>query len=232
MLSINEIEDFIYSTYLQKYKSNYLQKYKSNIELLNIPVNEQKCINNKIDNVKLEYLSNILPFELNKVEVKKSKIHGYGVFAKKNILKDKLITFYPGDIIEYLPNKDRGINDHITGVFHSKRFVKQFGTTCDKKFRNNDYAYDINKNYTIIGSPYFKKDSNYMGHFINDGAKSNSTNKSNEIYKTITTLKANCKFYNLKEDLHIAIISTKKIKKGEELFISYGIRYWKSYNKK
>ena len=69
-----------------------------------------------------------------------------------------------------------------------------------------------------------------MGHFINDGAKSNSTDKSNEIYKTITLLKKNCKFYNLK-DLHVAIISTKNIKIGEELFISYGIGYWKSYNK-
>ena len=230
--SIDEIEDFMYSTYLQDYKSKMVILDKSKIELLDIPVNEKKSINIiKIDKLKLVYLSNILPLGLNKVEVKKSKLHGYGVFAKRNILKDELITFYPADIIEYLPNGDRNIKGHLTNIFRSIRFEKQFGKTCDKKFRNYDYAFDINENYTIIGSPYFKEDTNYMGHFINDGAKSNSTHKSNEIYKTITSLKANCRYYNLK-DLHVAVISTKNIKKGEELFIIYGIRYWESYNKK
>jgi len=41
----------------------------------------------------------------------------------------------------------------------------------------------------------------------------------------------NCIFYNLK-DLHIAIIATKDIEFREELFISYGIEYWNSFNKK
>ena len=44
-------------------------------------------------------------------------------------------------------------------------------------------------------------------------------------------LKANCIFHNLKGDLHVAIVTTKDIKKGEELFISYGLGYWKSYNR-
>jgi SET domain-containing protein len=61
-------------------------------------------------------------FELNKVELKKSKIHGYGVFATKNISKDELITFYPGDIVLYIPNKDRHLPNHHTLWYRSKRF--------------------------------------------------------------------------------------------------------------
>ena len=69
-----------------------------------------------------------------------------------------------------------------------------------------------------------------MGHFINDGAKSDSI-ESNKVYLTISSLKSNCRFYHLK-DLLIAIIATKNIKKDEEFYITYGIEYWESYNKR
>ena len=75
----------------------------------------------------------------------------------------------------------------------------------------NEYAYDLDKNYRIIGSPVFIKDTNYMGHFINDGAKSDST-ESNKVYLSISPSKSNCRFYHLK-DLLIAIIATKILKK-------------------
>ena len=115
---------------------------------------------------------------------------------------------------------------------YKNKYGKNIHSDIFKKYRNNDYAYDINEYYAIIGYEYFKDDSNYhLGHFINDGAKTNSTENSNKIYNEITRIKMNCIFYNLK-DLHIAIIATKDIEFGEELFISYGIEYWNSFNKK
>ena len=74
----------------------------------------------------------------------------------------------------------------------------------------------------IIGCPDFTKDTNYLGHFINDGSKSDFAESS---------LKSNCRFYHLK-DLLVAIIATKNIKKDEEFYITYGIEYWESYNKR
>ena len=217
--NIKHIEDFLYKT--------YLQNYKSKIKILKINNNK-----NHIDYLKFEYLTWTLPFNLNNVEVRKSKVHGLGVFAKKKILKGELITFYPGDILEYSPDENRDKGDRHLACFTSKRFNNHYkDKKPDKKDRNNDYAYDINKKYTIIGCPCFKDDPNYVGHFINDGAKSSLSERSKEIYIKITILKSNCVFYNLK-NLHIAIISTKNININDELFISYGPEYWDSYNKK
>jgi SET domain-containing protein len=218
-LNVMEIESFLYDMYNHNYKSK---------------LKVSKCdLNNKkyyIDYSKMENLSNNLPFELNKVELKKSNTHGIGVFAKQNILCGELITFYPGDIVEYNPNEDRHIPGHITCIIKSKRLEEQSNNQSYYDLMSNDYAFDINTKYTIIGNPSFKDDPNYMGHFINDGAKSNSTLKSNDIYYKISKLKENCDFYSLK-DLHIAIIATKNINIGEELFIHYGIEYWQTHNK-
>ena len=53
---------------------------------------------------------------LNKVEVRRSTIRDAdnGVFAKTNIAKNELITFYPADLIEWCPNGDRKVKDHFS----------------------------------------------------------------------------------------------------------------------
>ncbi len=216
-----DVEDFMYN--------QYISSYKSKLQITKCPLNNEKYT---CDKRKLIMLSTQLEFELDLVEIKPSKIHGNGVFAKKNIKKDELITFYPGDIINYQPNGDRHIPGHITMAFSSQRFEEKFGNPKSSDDFNNDYGYDIDGNYTIMGCPYFTNDSNYMGHFINDGAKSNSTKKSDELYNKISYLKQNCRFYNCKGGLHVAILATRDIVIGEELFIMYGTGYWESYNNK
>lgn len=47
----------------------------------------------------------------------------------------------------------------------------------------------------------------------------------------ITYLKANCVFFPLTAGHHVAIISKRDIKSGEELFVPYGIPYWRNHNK-
>lgn len=188
----------------------------------------------EIDVRRFQLLTAILPFELDKVELRTSKVHGRGVFAKTKINKGELITFYAGDIIEHTPNADRPIDNHIVLTYASERFEDKFGkeATRDKKFRDNNYALVLDPFYTIIGHPYFDKDPNYFGHFINDGAKSNSTIESDIIYQKISLLKENCQFYCPKSKvLHVPVIATKDIEIGEELFVHYGISYWQSYNK-
>lgn len=216
MSTLNNIEDFLNTDYLKNYKNQLSKKTLNNNEYV-------------IDKCKLEYLSAILSFEFDKVELKKSLIHGLGVFAKQNINKGELITFYPGDFVEYTPNEDRHLSHQVKAIFRSERFENKFGALTDSKYRNNDYAFDLNSFYCIIGCNYFTDDPNYLGHFINDGAKTNSTEKQNEIYLKISNLKRNCKFHILK-DLHVAIIATKNINIGEELFIRYGLGYWNCLN--
>jgi hypothetical protein len=186
-----------------------------------------------VDGLKIDFLTTIMPFKLDKVEVKPSSIAGNGLFAKKKILKDELITFYPGDIIEYTPKADRNTDGHMGISFYSKRFKKKFADAVnDEKLRDNDYAYTVNKYYTIIGCQDFKDDANYLGHFINDSLRCESDTKSGIVdYVYASTLKSNCTFYRLK-DLHVAIIATKDILIGEELLMTYGPGYWETHNTK
>ena len=176
----------------------------------------------------------VLDFMIEKAKIKTASAKGRGLFAKNDISKNEIITFYPADIASYIPNEDVIKPDHIPVETYSQRFKTQFGENIKKEREiaatMNEYTYDLDPNYRIIGSPYFTKDTNYMGHVINDGAKSDST-ESNKVYLTISSLKSNCTFYHLK-DLHVAIIATKNIKKDEELYITYGVEYWESYNKR
>ena len=194
---IEKVEDFIYSVYLENCDSHK--------EEIKCPLDKKTYI---VDGAKLQSLNSRGDFKLNKCYIGKSEIKtaGDGLFAKNDILKDELITFYPGDIASYVPNGDMIKPDHISVETYSHRFKNHFGENIKKERESrsliNEYTYDLDKNYRIIGSPYFKKDTNYLGHFINDGVQ----------------LKTNCRFYHLK-DLHVAMIATKNIKK-DEAFIS------------
>jgi SET domain-containing protein len=226
MPTLKEIEDFLYKTYL--YKKTNEKDFKFNIDG-DLHRNTIKKHQENIDHLKMNMLTNRIPFELDNVLLKSSNTHGRGLFANKNINKGDLITFYPCDILEYYPNNDRYKDGHITGLFPSIEYAKKYGN--QKENFLNYYCFEIDLKYAIFGHPSFDTDKNYMGHFINDGAKSNSSEKADKIYSIISLKKANCEFYILKGELHVAIIASKDILEGEELFIHYGIPYWNSYNK-
>ena len=194
---------------------------------------------NENNNNKNKYIINSLslnlPFQLDKIVLKKSNIHGFGCFAKTKIMKGELITFFPADIIEFKPDGDKIINNKKTYIISSQRFEKTNGKIKHnefnrKKYRDLNYSYQIDEFYKIYSTSYFNFDTNYLGHFINDGAKSNSCEKSDKIYSNISQLKSNCKYYNFENNLHIAIISTRDIDIGEELLITYGSKYWYKFN--
>jgi SET domain-containing protein len=223
MAAVKEIEDFMYAIYLNDEHKNRFNNSG------NLHRNAIKKHTKYIDHLKLDMLTKRLPFELDNVVIKSSNIHGRGLFANKNINKGDLITFYPADIVEYYPNKDGHKDGHIAALFPSVEYAKKYGNQKEKFL--NAYGFMINSEYSIYGHPSFDNDKNYMGHFINDGAKSDSSEKADKIYTIVSLKKANCEFYILKGDLHVAIIASRDILEGEELFISYGIQYWQSYNK-
>ena len=219
-ITLEELEEFIYVYF-------YRDEKKCRMQHCNLD-NKRYLCNFK----RMQILSIMFPHGLDKVELKNSSVHGNGVFAKQNISEGELITFYPADIVKEYPNKDGDVDGHIEFRIFSKRFDKEFGRTTDKKYINNAYCYNLNDTYSIIGSPYFKDDPNYLGQFINDGAKPTSDPKSINIYNKISRMKQNCRFQDLKENLHVAIVATKDILKGEELFICYNAGYWISHLKK
>ena len=214
---IEKVEDFI--------ETVYLQNCDSLKEEIKCPLDKKTYI---VDGAKLHSLNSMGDFNLDRCYVKQSgiKTAGNGLFANTDILKDEVITFYPSDISSYVPNGDMSNANHLSVETYSQRFKTQFGENIkNERYIHamiNEYTYDVDQNYRIIGSPYFTQDPNYLGHFINDGAPSDSTD---------SLLKSNCRFYHLK-DLHVAIIATKNIQKDEEFYIPYGVEYWERYNKR
>lgn len=206
----------------------YVVSYKAELHEMEL-LDGKKHI---LDRLKMNFLSRIFPFELKKVVVRPSTTHGVGVFAARNISSGELVTFYPGDAVEYMPNKDRHLPNCLTASLFSQRMEDRFSDKDELRTvgRDNDYAVDINDSYAIVGSPFFNNNPDYAGHLINDGAKSSSTAQSDAIYCRVSALKRNCLFRTLKGDLHLAIVAGRDIKEGEELFVSYGTKYWQSYN--
>ena len=82
-------------------------------------------------------------------KVKKSKIHGSGVFAAKNIKKGTRIIEYIGEKIKKSEGDKR-----------SERRIKKF---LDSKETGSVYIFELNKKYDIDGSPEYNK-ARYINH--------------------------------------------------------------------
>ena len=81
--------------------------------------------------------------------VKKSKVHGSGVFATKNIPKGKKIIQYIGDKI----TKSEGDR-------RSELRIKKY---LNSKKTGSVYIFELNKKYDIDGSPLYNK-ARYINH--------------------------------------------------------------------
>ena len=82
-------------------------------------------------------------------KVKKSKVHGSGIFATKNIKKNT-------KIIEYIGEK-------ITKAEGDKRSEKRIKKYLDSRTDGSVYIFELNKKYDIDGSPMYNK-ARYINH--------------------------------------------------------------------
>ena len=82
-------------------------------------------------------------------KVKKSKVHGTGVFATGNIKKGT-------NIIQY-------IGDKITKSEGDKRSAERIKKYLNKKNEGSVYIFELNKKYDIDGSPEYNK-ARYINH--------------------------------------------------------------------
>lgn len=96
------------------------------------------------------------------VKIKKSDIHGNGVFATNNIKKNNFITFYPCHYVV--------INGCIMGTEPCQDF---------EKLSKYILAGDHNDKIKWVGDPYKIDDVSRIGHIVNHGNSKNS----NAIYQ-------------------------------------------------
>ena len=165
------------------------------------------------------------------IEIRDSKLHGKGVFAKTHIPKNTIITFYPAHAI--------GLNDDLIIANADLDFSKVI-KKCkyDKLYGTSDYSYDYNF-LNLIGNPKQIDNELLLGHMLNDAVGNIFSNISYEniqntlLFKNTTskyiiwgTKKRNCIIqYHMKYPLAY-ILTTRDIMKDEELLIMYGSTYW------
>ena len=90
---------------------------------------------------------------MNKIwKVKRSKVHGSGVFATKNIKKNTRI-------IEYIGEK-------ITKKEGDKRSAKRIKDYLNSEETGSVYIFELNKKYDIDGSPEYNT-ARYLNHSCN-----------------------------------------------------------------
>jgi UTP-glucose-1-phosphate uridylyltransferase len=171
-----------------------------------------------IDEAKMIILGSRLRFKLNNVDIKQSRIlnSGIGIFTTRNISKCEIITFYPGDYICYKKPK-------------TEEIIKLGEITQKLGYKNtqynNEYGLMMCNKYSICGEPSIRDNPTYLGHLINDGYKPSISDTEND-YIIKSTSYANCEIIIINGGLHCAIIALRDIKKDEELYLSYGSKYW------
>lgn len=177
-------------------------------------------------------LSSIFPLNLDSVEVKASSVHGKGVFATKPIKTGEIITFYPGDSANYIPDGNEDKTDHLV-ICHLSNRVKKL-TDCENteetasNFYNKHWEYNckVSDYYSITGHPELDKDPNYVGHLINDRYVCDFKRITPSIYLELSAKRTNAIFKNLKNNTHVSVVARRDIAVGEEIFVTYGIEYW------
>jgi len=174
---------------------------------------------------------------LKPIEVRKSSIPGagLGLFAKKNIKANTIVSLYPA---------------HALGVEQSTSFVS---LSSDESYfqahssQNSGYLHctdqPIFKRTSLLSKAFSDVDDTtplyldvnptkttvdgWLSQMINDGAivKENSEEGVSDYYRE-TKFTKNCIHIPFGPSPIMATVTTKKVKKGQELFTTYGCTYW------
>ena len=171
------------------------------------------------------------------IAVKDSSIKGAGkgLFATKNIQRGSIVSFYPAHSLgvelgenqiwvstndsdkEYFANHPPGCYLHVTD---QKIFARpSILANISPGLKDVPIYLDVNPNREV--------DPLWVSQYINDGAivTSNDEMGVSQYYEQ-SKRKKNCIHVPFGPSPMMATVATRKIKKGEELFTSYGCVYW------
>jgi hypothetical protein len=145
------------------------------------------------------------------VYVSKSKISGLGLFAKKNISKHNPVVIYYGD--------------HIT----DDEIYKLYTTDPHSYLELSPYIRGTPNGFAIKGCRN-QTNKNLLGVFVNDisliDCKKEDINRG--ILQNYANTEKKCNLSVVDTDDYPVYFSKRRIIKGEELFVHYGIGYWLS----
>ena len=172
------------------------------------------------------------------VEIRESSIAGagLGLFATKNIKSGTIISFYPahslgvdgGDQLRFscLPSDEKYFQEHpstASSYLHctDQPLFKRISvlTQLSEDLKDVPLYLDVNPEREIVGA--------WVSQMINDGAAVESNSEEGVLdYYQASGKKRNCIHIPWGPSPIMATVTTKKVKKGEELFTTYGGTYW------
>jgi hypothetical protein len=225
--------------------NEYIIEHKELMDLyIELQQNASTMNNNK--HTMIFMLSKEHPIELKyqDIEIRRSNIHGNGLFATNDIPANVIVTFYPAHGIKegntaYLDNSNESF----------KRNITLYATTHGFNISSNDVNETVVESLNdislmnstlIIGDPNNTKNRLLLGHMLNDvgGNIFQFSNIAKKIkipselkclirqYSAEGSKKNNCKFVVDHHKVVVSIVTTKEIKKNDELLVSYGPIYW------
>ena len=169
------------------------------------------------------------------IEIKPSSIPeaGLGLFAKKPIKANTIVSFYPAHALgidSESPFVTSNLEDASYFAEHPSSRSSYLHCTDQPLFQRPSILVgkDISRVPLYLDANPHRKDSDaWVSHYINDGAKLESNTETGVLeYYQRTKAAKNCIHIPFGPSPVLATVTTKKVKKGEELFTSYGGTYW------
>lgn len=132
------------------------------------------------------------------VEVRASDVHGRGVFAVQDLEPGMLVTTYPVDVV-FMHDERRG------------EVVLSPENDVTDASPYEAYRMSFGEGIGFAGNPAVHA-PHRCGHLVNDALD--------------TSFENNVQIFYLLEGVLVALMVTKPIRSGEELFLDYGPAYW------
>lgn len=136
---------------------------------------------------------------------------GKGVVATDDIPANRIVTFYPNDILRIRAYDSSSKGGHCIFFSKSARHDQLASQSGGVEDAFGKYKFSI-QNVDIYGDPT-KYTNGCCGHMINDG--DGPIQGAN-----------NCLLQPLFGGVCVAVITLVALREGEELFVSYGPHYW------
>ena len=159
------------------------------------------------------------PGTLFPVVCKKSRIHGKGVFATRDIQENEALTLYPPDGL-LIRVGDASWRQFKTGDAKPQMPLE---TLIDR------YSYMLMEErdmdgVRLVGFPELDQDSAYLGHLINDAAGPCEREKQ---YWDRACKRINALPKRVNSAAHVMYVAARDIPKGSEVLTAYGPEYWR-----